>query len=242
METQLKCLVIDDEPIAIEILEDYISNVPFLEHVGSFRSALKALAHLQVKSVHLIFLDIKMPDISGIQFLKSLADQPLVIFTTAHSEFAVESYEYQAVDYLLKPIEFDRFLQAANRALKQYRQQLPSSSGASASDRSFQDKEGMLLLKSGSKYHSVLIDDILYIEGAGNYSLYCTKTKKIMVLMNLKTALHNLPSGQFVRVHKSYIVNLGHIDTIGRDRLRIGADAIPIGESYKKALLAQLKL
>ena len=113
METKLKCLVIDDEPIAIGILEDYIEKVPFLDVRGSYRSALKALDYLQEHPVDLIFLDIKMPDLSGIQFLKSLTSQPLVIFTTAYSEFAVESYDFQAVDYLLKPIEFERFLQAS---------------------------------------------------------------------------------------------------------------------------------
>jgi DNA-binding LytR/AlgR family response regulator len=242
METKLKCLVIDDEPIAIGILEDYISKVPFLELAGSYRSALKALRFVEEQPVDLIFLDIKMPDLTGIQFLRSLVEQPLVIFTTAYSEFAVESYDFQAVDYLLKPIELDRFLQAVNRALKQYLVRArPGSDRMETGEVQDYDTEA-LLLKSGTKYHPVRFEDILYVEGAGNYSLFFTKTKKIMVLMNLKEALQKLSAGRFCRIHKSYIVNLNQIETIGKDQIKIGTINIPIGEVYRSSLLKKLKV
>ena len=195
MKSKLKCLVIDDEPLAIEILEDYITRIPFLELVGSFRSALKAMAFVHGQAVDLVFLDIKMPDLSGIQFLKSLSHQPLVIFTTAYSEYAVESYDYQVVDYLLKPIEFDRFLKAANKALKQSEPLLSQRTPAAASrKKAHKDGQDLLVLKSGTDYHPLQIDDILYIEGAGNYIFVFTTKKRVMALMNLKEALKSLPA------------------------------------------------
>ncbi len=242
MKSKMKCLVIDDEPIAVRILEDYVKKVPFLEHVGSYRSGLKALDYLREQSIDLLFLDIKMPDISGIQFLKSLTSQPLVIFTTAYSEFAVESYDYQVVDYLLKPIEIDRFLKASNKALKQH--QLLKSQGTSipSSTKSTQQEgKDLLLLKSGTDYHPLRIDDILYIEGAGNYVFFFTPEKKIMALMNLKDALKKLPADQFLRIHKSYIVNFRKIDVIETDQIKIGETKIPIGETYKKIFLAKIR-
>ncbi|MBN1225097.1 MAG: response regulator transcription factor [Candidatus Aminicenantes bacterium] len=238
----MKCLVIDDEPIAIEILEDYIKKIPFLESAGSFRSALKALEYLQNHSVDLIFLDIKMRDLSGIQFLKSLTNQPLVIFTTAYSEFAVESYDYQVVDYLLKPIEFERFLKASNKALKQHRLLSTRKSALPPAEIETRPKNAeVLLIKSGTDYHPIKFDDILYIEGAGNYVVFVTHSKSVMALMNLKSVTRQLPADRFFRIHKSYIVNFRHIDTIETDQLKIGNTTLPIGETYKKAFLEKLK-
>ncbi|MFC2169477.1 LytR/AlgR family response regulator transcription factor [Acidobacteriota bacterium] len=242
MRKRMKCIIIDDEPIAIGILEDYVKKVPFLELTCSFRSALKALNFLQHNPVDLLFLDIKMPDLSGIQFLKSLKQEPQVIFTTAYSEFAVESYDYQVVDYLLKPIEFDRFLKATNKALKQH-QLLESQSASSARIINHIKENGtdVIILKSGTKYFPIKIDDILYVEGAGNYVLFVTKAKTIMTLMNLKSALQKLPSDQFLRIHKSYIVNFRRIDMIETDQVRIDKMKIPIGETYRKAFLDKIE-
>jgi len=238
----MKCLVIDDEPIAIGILEDYVNKVPFLELAGSFRSAVKALAYLHNHTVDLLFLDIKMPDLSGIQFLKSLTHQPLIIFTTAYSEYAVESYDYQVVDYLLKPIEFDRFLRASNKAFKQ-NQLLKSQSKLAPAPRRKPRKDGkeLLVLKSGTDYHPLHFDDILYVEGAGNYVFFVATKKKVMALMNLKDALKKLPAEQFHRIHKSYIVNFRKIDLVETDQVRIGETHIPIGEAYKKDFLKKIK-
>lgn len=238
----MKCIVIDDEPIAIDILEDHIEKVPFLKRQASFRSAVKALEYLQHQSVDLIFLDIKMPDLSGIQFLRSMAKQPLVIFTTAHSEYAAESYDYQVVDYLLKPIEFDRFLKAVVKAQDQYRLLRTQASFPSpaAIEVRAQASES-ILIKSGTDYHPLKLDDILYIEGAGNYVLFVTRTKKIMALMNLKDVTRQLPSDRFFRIHKSYIVNFHHIDVIETEQVRIGKATLPIGESFKGAFLDKIR-
>jgi len=239
----MKCVVIDDEPIAIKILEEYIEKVPFLKREGSFRSGIKALEYLQHQPVDLVFLDIKMPDLSGIQFLRSIANQPLVIFTTAHSEYAVESYDYQVVDYLLKPIEFERFLKAVNNAVNQHT--LRSAHGQSSSPTVMEarpDGREIILIKSGTDYHPVKIDDILYIEGAGNYVLFVTQAKKVMALMNLKDVTRQLPADRFIRIHKSYIVNFRHIDVIETELVKIGKITLPVGESYKKVFLEKIKL
>jgi two-component system LytT family response regulator len=242
MNTRMKCVVIDDEPIAIGILEDYIKKIPFLELAGSFRSGLKALAYCEGHSVDLLFLDIKMPDLSGLQFLKSLTSQPLVIFTTAYSEFAVESYDYQVMDYLLKPIEFDRFLKAANRALKQHQlQQSQSTPVPSPTKKVRHGRQDFIVLKSGTDYHPLHIDDILYVEGAGNYVFVFTEKKKVMALMTLKEALRKLPADRFLRIHKSYIVNLPKIDVVETDQVKIGEACIPIGETFKKGFLTKIK-
>jgi two-component system LytT family response regulator len=242
MENRMKCIVIDDEPIAVKILEDYIEKVPFLRRKASFRSAVKALEYLRHQSVDLIFLDIKMPDLSGIQFLRSTAKQPLVVFTTAHSEYAVESYDYQVVDYLLKPIEFDRFLKAAIKAQDQYR--LLRTQGSYPSPTSIEVRPQApeaILIKSGTEYHPLKLDDILYIEGAGNYVLFVMQAKKVMALMNLKDVTRQLPADRFFRIHKSYIVNFHHIDVIETEQVRIGKTTLPIGESFKGAFLEKIK-
>jgi len=242
MKSKIKCLVIDDEPIAIGILEDYVKKVPFLELAGSYRNAFKALEYLQNHTVDLLFLDIKMPDLSGIQFLNSMTNQPLVIFTTAYSEYAVESYDYQVVDYLLKPIELDRFFKASNKALKQHRLlQSQDASRPVSRKRARQERRDLLVLKSGTNYHPLQIDDILYVEGAGNYVFFFTSEKKVMALMSLKDALKKLPADQFLRIHKSYIVNIRKIDVIETDQVKIGQKNIPIGEAYKKAFLDKIR-
>lgn len=242
MENRVKCIVIDDEPLAVKILEDHIEKVPFLRRKASFRSAVKALEYMRHHSVDLIFLDIQMPDLSGIQFLRSLARQPLVIFTTAHSEYAVESYDYQAVDYLLKPIEFDRFLKAVIKAQDQYT--LVSAQGPHASpaaDDVRPQASEAILVKSGTEYHPLKLDDILYIEGAGNYVLFITPAKRVMALMSMKDVTRQLPSDRFFRIHKSYIVNFRRIDVIETEQVRIGKTTLPIGESFKEAFLDKIK-
>ena len=175
----MKCLVIDDEPTALEIIKDYVEKVPFLDCAGTFRDPLEALDFIQKTPIDLIFLDINMPDLTGIQFLKSLESQPLVIFTTAYSKYALESYDYDAVDYLLKPIEFDRFLKAVNKAFKQY-QIKTSSLMPFAKDSDF------ILIKSGTEYYKMKLSDILYVRGTGNYVTFVTKKKEILSLLAMK--------------------------------------------------------
>lgn len=231
----MTCVVIDDEPVAIDILMDYIAKVPFLELVGTFRSAIKAMTHLQEEEVDLIFLDINMPDLSGIQFLKSLHHPPLVIFSTAYSEYALESYDYDAVDYLLKPIEFDRFLKAVNRASSRF---LTSRSDiTTGSPTLVKDEDQSILIKSGTELHRMNIGDILYIKGTGNYVTFVTDKKEIMALMTMKEALGLLPRNLFFRIHKSYIINFYRVDLIEKDRVKIHDKKIPIGEVYRDGFL-----
>ena len=234
----MNCIVIDDEPVAIDILADYIKKVPSLRFAGGFRSALKALKFLKGHEVDLIFLDINMPDLTGIQFLNSLEHHPLVIFTTAYSQYALESYDHDAVDYLLKPIEFERFVKAVNRA--QSRQAIRGKRDAS---RTRSDKEDIkyALIKSGTEIHRVNTKDILYIKCAGNYVTFVTGKDEIMALMTLKEALAALPENRFYRVHKSYIVNFDRVDAIEKDQVRIRNFKIPIGDLYRQAFLDAIK-
>ncbi|UCE20605.1 MAG: response regulator transcription factor [Gemmatimonadota bacterium] len=233
----MKCLAIDDEPRALKVLGNYIEKVPYLELSGNFREALKALDYLQINTVDLIFLDINMPDLTGLQFLKSLIHKPLVIFTTAYSEYAVESYDFDAVDFLLKPIEFDRFLKATNRALKQFQLIHQLERSDISNSKSEERGKHTVLIKSGSETHQIKIEDIQYVEGAGNYVTFVTRDKKIMSLLTMKDVMDILPSQQFHRVHKSYIVGLKHIRLIERHHLEVRDKKIPIGRLYKESFL-----
>ena len=238
MNTTMTCLVIDDEPVAIDILQDYIAKVPFLELLQSFRESIKALEFLQQNNVDLIFLDINMPDLSGIQFLNALSHHPLVIFTTAYSQYAVESYEYEAVDYLLKPIEFPRFLKAANRALELYQLKTKNSSKiVTSSNNTIADDKSYILIKSGSDIHRIEVNDICYVKGTGNYVTFHTIKKKILSLLTMNKVLEILPHRQFVRIHKSYIINFNRIDVIEKEQVKIRDVIIPIGEVYRVNLL-----
>lgn len=229
----MKCLVIDDEPRALEILVDYIGRVADLELAGTFRDALKAMNLLRKNPVDLLFLDINMPDLSGIQLLNALEYQPLVIFTTAYAEYALKSYDYDAVDYLLKPIEFDRFLKAVNKALRRHSES-ESAVLTLNKDRNF------VFIKSGTGYHKLKTEDIIYIRGTGNYLAFVTLKKETLALLTMKEALDILPD-KFVRVHKSYIVNLDHVELVDNDEVKIRDIRIPIGDHYRAGLFEVLK-
>jgi len=227
----MKCLILDDEPLAVDILRNYIGKFPGLECVGAFRKPLKALEFLQKNEVDLVFLDIQMPDLSGLQFLKSLPDPPLVVFTTAYSRYAAESYDYDAVDYLLKPIEFDRFLKAVNKA----------RALASPPAKKTPAPGNSILIKSGTKFYRTRLGDIRYVKGAGNYVAFVTKDREILSLMTMQSAADLLPGVTFVRIHKSYIVNIQHLDIVEEERVQIGQDWIPIGDAYRDDFLRAIR-
>jgi len=233
---KLKCIAIDDEPKALEILKDYIEKVPYLDLAGVYRDSLKALDYLQHNKVDLIFLDINMPDLTGIQFLKSLIHQPLVIFTTAYSEYALESYEYATVDYLLKPIEFERFLKAANRALEQFH----AKKNVSFKISELVDSDS-IMIKSGTDIHQIKTDEILYIESAGNYVIFVLKNESIMSLFNMNNVLDLLPANQFIRIHKSFIVSIRHLTKIERHQVVISNKEIPIGNIYRESFFKAIE-
>ncbi len=239
----MKCLLIDDEPKALEILRTYVERVHFLEFVEAYRDPVRALAYLAAHPVDLIFLDVNMPDMSGIQFLNALHSRPLVIFTTAYSEYAVRSYDYDAVDYLLKPIEFERFVRAVTKALDQHLQRVKNEAGGHACFDVKQNGSGTcLVVKSGTDYHKLQIDDILYIEAAGNYAVFITTSANVMSLLSMKELLSLLPPGRFFRVHKSYIVNFRHVSKIEKDQVKVGTKLLPIGEVYRESFLKAIQL
>ena len=226
---EMRCIIIDDEPFALDLIRSYVLKTPFLELTNSFTNPFKALSYLQANSVDLAFLDINMPELTGLQLVKSLSHQPKIIFTTAYPEFGAESYEFNAIDYLLKPIKYERFLKAVNKA-KDLTQEKVSDSIPDS-----------VFLKSGTQINQVPIKTIKYIEGAGNYMTFYTETKKIMALMNMKEVSELLPSNEFVRIHKSYIVSLVHIDIIEKHRVIIDKTPVPIGVSYREEFLKRFE-
>lgn len=222
----ISCIAIDDEPRALNVIKNHVSKVDFLDLKESFVDPFKAISYLNEHSVDLIFLDINMPDISGFEFLKHLSGKPAFIFTTAHSEYAIQSYEVEAIDYLLKPFDFSRFLLAATKAKNKL----------SESDNSMVSRE-FLFLNTGLSKQKVLIDDILYMESDGNYVNYITKSGKLMIRASIKETLNMLPSSHFVQIHRSFIVSLRWVEKIQDNHVYISDKEIPIGNTYKSKLL-----
>ena len=232
----MKCVVIDDEPFALELIKDYIKKTPFLELEQSFSNPFKALAFLTSEHVDLIFLDINMPELTGIQLLKSLYSSPKVIFTTAYPEFAAESYEYNAIDYLLKPIKYERFLKSVNKAINL----MKTSVSDNILTETQTDKTDYIYIKSGTRLVKVKISDILYIEGAGNYMTFHTSEKRILSLLTMQEALDLLPKGMFIRIHKSYLVSLNNIEAIEKNDVIIKGIPVPIGITYREQFLSTI--
>lgn len=235
----MKCIAIDDEPKALDIIELYVNKIPFLEFSGRFVDALKALENLQNIKPDLIFLDINMPDISGIDFLKTLSYKPMVIFTTAYTEYAIESYEYQAVDYLVKPILFNRFLKAANHANKIF--ELNNLKQNPTTEVNVTQKKDHMFLKDGKEYYKVLFSEIILIEGARNYLTFYTIDRKVMCLMTMKELETILPSSEFARIHKSIIVSLSKIQKIKDNHIFINDSKFSIGAIFKSAFFNKIE-
>jgi len=239
----LKCLIIDDEPLAQNVLENYLSRVDTLELVQKCNTAFEAMNLMRKTQIDLIFLDINMPEMSGLEMLKTLRNPPKVILTTAYSEYALVSYEFGVVDYLLKPISFERFFQAVNKVLEN----LGENEIKTPENPKIEEKipNNFVFLKSDKKLYKVFYDDILYLEGYGNYVKVFTTEKMILVLEKLSELEQQLPSEKFVRVHKSYVVSITHIKIIEGNMISIGQAQVPIGESYKagfEAVLGKFKI
>jgi two-component system, LytTR family, response regulator len=222
----LTAIAIDDEQVALSVIRTHAANVPFLDIKGYFTDPFKALEYLQQEKIELLFLDIRMPDISGLELMTTLPGGPMVIFTTAYSEHAVQSFELDALDYLLKPFSFERFLKACNKArsLQDLIQQRLKS-----------DVPAHLMIKSGYEQHKVLLEDILYLESAGNYISFVLKDKRILSRLSMQEALALLPPDSFTRVHRSFIVANNKIDKRDRSSLYIGGATISIGAAYAQA-------
>ncbi len=230
----MKCIIIDDEAEAINVLKRYVARVPYLELANTFRNPLLAIPFLHQTKIDLMFLDINMPDMSGINFLKQIDNKPLVIFTTAYSEYAVESYEVNALDYLVKPIVFERFLKATNKAYHHSGKVINEDSGTPINE--------FVLLKSGTQVHKIKIADIIFIEKQDNYLCFQTAERKILVRGNMADVFEIVPAHLFIRTHKSYIVSLHHIKTIEQTQLTAAEFKIPVSEMYKEEVWKSLKL
>ncbi len=228
---KLKCLIVDDEPIARKGLEEYVNEISFLQLTHSCESAMKAAAFLKTETIDLILLDIQMPNVSGIEFLRALENPPLVIFTTAHSDYALEGYSLDVIDYLLKPISFDRFLKAVQKAQDYYLLKEQAKENTS-SDYFF--------IKVNHQFEKVNYNEVLYLEAMQNYCIVHTSTRKLITYHTLSGLEKQLPSTQFLKVHKSFIVAIEKITALDSNELKIGAATIPISRSLKDEVMGKV--
>jgi DNA-binding LytR/AlgR family response regulator len=228
----LNCLIIDDEPLALNILESYISNVPELHLVARCNSAVEAMEMMHNYSIHVMFLDINMPMIDGLSFLRSLKNSPHVILTTAYSHHAIESYELDVVDYLLKPIPFERFLKAVNKLFNLQKNSLSSINTHAP--------VGYIFIKVDGRMVKLNYEEIVYIEGLKDYLKVHTCERHYVTHMTMKKMEETLPSNSFIRIHKSFILSLNAVKSISGNTVETIKDALPIGAMYKEKLVKNI--
>ncbi len=239
--TKLKTIVIDDEPLALGLIESYVAKTPFLEHVASFYSAVEALHSGQMSGVDLIFLDIQMPTLNGLELSRLVDPRTRIIFTTAFGQYALDGYRVNALDYLLKPISYHDFLTSANKALAWF-ELVDRASGAEESE--VDEDLDSIYVRSDYKLLRIELSNLIYVEGLKDYVKFYVEgeSKPIMSLMSIKRVVELLPDNQFIRVNRSYIVRKDKIGVIERSRIVIGDVYIPIGEAYKESLQTYLKI
>ncbi len=232
-----RCLVVDDEELARTLLENYIGRLPHLELVASCANPLAAMAVLQQQPVDVLFLDIQMPELTGIEFLRTLPHKPVVVFTTAYTEYALDGYALDVTDYLLKPFSFERFLQAVNKAiaLVQAKHNVGTSRGSDQPPA-----KDHILVKAEHKVHRLRFDDILYIESMREYVAFHTPAGRLLSLNSLKSLEAELPPERFIRIHKSYMVAIAKIDTLEGNMVQVGKDKLPVGANYREALVKRV--
>ena len=233
----LKCVIIDDEPLARECISDYVREVDFLEQVGSGVNPVDLTQLLDKYEVDLVFLDIQMPVMNGIDFLKMTPSPPMVIITTAYPSYALEGYQLDVLDYLVKPITFNRFFKAVNKA-KDYRQL--TSRSVTGETSKVKPAEDYFFIKCDYKYEKIYFDDILYIEAMQNYVTIFTKKGKYITLLYLKNVEENLDKHSFIRVHKSYVVSISKIDAIENNEILIQSFRIPISRNYREEVIERV--
>jgi DNA-binding LytR/AlgR family response regulator len=226
----LKCVIVDDEPLAIEVIATYIDKVEGLELVGSCENAVKAFDLVKKQAVDLIFLDIQMPKLTGIDFIKVLNPAPKIIFTTAYREYAIESYELNVIDYLLKPISFGRFLMAINKAIALPE---PPQEITQKSNEDLSIEDSYIFLKADRKMVKVYLKDILYIESLKDYVKIKTESKEVISLQKISYLEQKLPEDQFLRIHRSFIVPIKKIEAFCGHSIEVSGKEIPIGRNYK---------
>lgn len=231
----IRAIIVDDEPLALDVLETYISQLPELELVARCENALEAREVLKEHEVDLMFLDINMPQLTGIDFVKTLSIRPKVIFTTAHPDYAVEGFELDAVDYLMKPISLERFMKAVNKVIDM-------TSDSASSNAAPAKEEDFFFVKADKKLVKVNFDDILYIEGLKDYVIIRQQEGRVITLQTMKSLEAKLPDHLFKRIHRSYIVNIGAIDAVVGNMIELKEKSqvkhIPIGKNYRDELLA----
>jgi DNA-binding LytR/AlgR family response regulator len=230
---KIKCIAIDDEPLALEIIKDYSGKVPFLDLIKTFDNAIESIDYLKNNKIDLLFLDIQMEELTGIQLLKILNPKPNVIFTTAYDSFAIQGFELDAVDYLLKPISFERFMKAVNKVYEKLNVE-HLIENKTKEITIYTPGDEYFFVKTEFRLEKVNFADILYIEGMGDYLRIVTPNKRLMTLQNFKKMEEMLPANKFYRVHKSYIVALDKIENIEKNRIKISDKLIPISDTYKK--------
>lgn len=227
---KLTCIAIDDEPLALDIIENHVSKVPFLEFQGKFQNPVKAVEHIEKGGIDLIFLDIQMPELTGLELAGLLKNKPMIIFTTAYPNFAVESYDHDAVDYLVKPIAFSRFLKAVNKA-----KDINDSSDTSNTPSDY------IFVKSEYKTVKIILDDVLFIESLKDYVIFHFTDRTISSLLSLTSVEEQLPKDKFTRVHRSFIVALDKIDSLERSLIHIGGKTINVSDSYRETFQAKIE-
>ncbi len=226
---RLNCLVVDDEPLSREVITDYVSASPELLLIGASKDALEAGKILTNEKIDLLFLDINMPRLSGIDFVKTLKDPPLFVFVTAYSEYAIEGFDVEAVDYLLKPVSFERFRIAVNRVLERF-----------ALKQRTVVSQRHIMVRADKKNYKIDFDELLFLEAQGDYVKFVTTEKLLMVHGTLKEMLEQLPRNEFERVHKSYVISLSKVDYLEGNQVKVGEHKIPVSLSYREQLLKKL--
>lgn len=231
------CIIIEDEPLARNLMEAYVKKVPQLTLVKSFSSPLAALDFLRENTVDIMFSDIQMPEITGITLLKILQKKPLVILTTAYSEYALEGYELEVFDYLLKPISLERFLKAVEKATVRLTASQPTVQEKIVQEITVNSEgsQAFIFVKDGTKLVKIRLNEILYIEGLKDYVSIHTKDRKIVTLQTMKSLETQLPDYQFIRIHNSFIIAFDAIDAIDKEKVQIGKNFLPISDTYRKA-------
>ena len=230
---KINCIAVDDEPLALDIIRAYCAKVPFLNLSGTFSNAIDTLEYLRHNTVDLMFLDIQMEELTGIQLLNSLKNKPLVIFTTAYDQYALQGFDLDVLDYLLKPIPFERFVKGENKALEQMQKEkvtLPEKPERPVNSNT----STFFFVKTETRIEKVNAAEVLYVEGMGDYWRIVTKTRRIMTLMNAKGIEEILHEPGFCRVHKSFFVAIDKIEFVERKQIKIGEILIPISDTYQK--------
>lgn len=243
MAVKLKCLIVDDEALARKLLSDYVAKLPDLELVASCSNAIEARSELNKQKIDILFLDIQMSDLTGIEFLRMLKVKPATILTTAYSEYAVEGYELDIVDYLLKPIVFERFFMAVNKAVERLRkdeQPIPQEIQAMEQSNREVENRDYFFVKADSKIIRVAYTDVLYIESLREYVRIHTHTEKIITLQSLSKLMEVLPSSRFVRIHRSHIINLEKIEQVNGNLVRLGGEDLQISKGQKEHFLSMI--